>query len=143
MKKFLLFTMLFLVGTAVLAEVNMPSGPSMPNKKVVRKSIYDVIDTSNSFNNTTNTYTSDSVSGLAKAIAVAELNDNSTESNSYYKKMLSKGATNVKTDIHVNTCPYRKTIPPITVGGKTYKGQKCVIVYYTYNGKSTGTGACK
>lgn len=142
MKKFLLFMVLFLAGTVVFAEVNMPSGPSMPTKKVVRKSIYDVVDTSNSVNNTTS-YTSDSVAGLAKSIAVAELNDNRSESNAYYKKMLSKGATNVKTDIHVNACPYRKGIPPVTVGGKTYTGKKCVIVYYTYNGKSTGTGACK
>lgn len=142
MKKFLLFMTLFLAGAVVLAEVNMPSAPSMPVKKVVRKSIYDVVDTSNSVNNT-NTYTSDSVAGLAKSIAVAELNDNRAESDSYYKKILSKGATHIKTDIHVNTCPYRKGIPPVTVGGKTYTGKKCAIVYYTYNGKSTGVGACK
>ncbi len=156
MKKIVLIMVAALIGTSVYADVSMPGAPSFgttvdtqdlapssaykkpgfekPESKPV-SSFYDVDKPLQS--------PISSVESMAKAMAVAELKGDRTKSNEIYKKMLEKGVSNVQVDTHINSCPYRKGIPPVTIGGKTYTGKKCVFVKYKYNGNSTGTGACQ
>lgn len=137
MKKFLfLLTALFFTGSIVSAATNMPSAP-----------VWDVPKTPvNTHMNNQSPQTSGasgSVSSIAKSLATAELNGNDDSVSDLYIKLMDMGVTNIQIDDYENACPNRKGITPISIGGKTYTGQRCIIVKYTYQGRTTGTGACK
>lgn len=133
MKKFLLFTFIFLSAGVVFAEVNMPSAP-VSYKKPVQSTVSGI----NSGANVSST----PLSSEAKALGSALLSQNNTAYQQAYKSMLSKGATNIDPVGHINNCPYRKNIS-ITAGGRTFKGQKCAKVSYNYRGKRYEEGFCK
>ena len=129
----------------------MPSGPvysstptSSGSGENTYKKNYSVPATTpvtnrNTTGNTTS-YSGSSVTSTAQQLAKAVLND--SDPVTYINKLTKAGATNISFEVHENACPYRKGIPPISIGGKTYTGKKCAIIKYTYGGKSTGTGAC-
>lgn len=130
MKKFLIILASLLFCSCVsAAEVNMPSGPVYYDYSTDKKPVY------------TQSTQIGSVNSVATSLARAELNGSDIEK--YYMKLMDMGVTNISIQTIENGCPYRKGITPITVGGKTYTGKACTIVRYTYNGVSTGTGACK
>lgn len=129
MKKFLRICMLLLFCSGVsAAEVNMPSGP-----------IY--YDYSTDKSNNTQSAQTDSVNSVATNLARAELNGSDIEK--YYMKLVDMGVKNIQIQTIENGCPHRKGITPVKLGGKTYTGKICTFVRYSYNGFSTGTGACK
>ncbi len=134
MKRFVyLLAVLMFAGNTVFAVTNMPSEPvwNVP-KTTVKSTSSGSVSTSSS-----------SVEAVAKSLAQAGQNNNNSKMSELYMKLLDMGATNIKIEEYENGCPYRKGITPITLDGKTYSGQKCTLVKYTYQGKSTGTGVCK
>ncbi len=137
MKKFLfILTALFITNCIVSAATNMPSAPvwDVPRTPVKTYAKTQSSQTSG---------VSGSVSSIAKSMASAELNGNDDRVGDLYGKLMDLGVTNIQIDEHVNSCPNRKGITPISIGGKTYTGQRCIIVKYTYKGRATGTGACQ
>ena len=153
-KNFGILILLVLSAPMSFAQVNMPSEPtyykptSYKHETVENKSsqykknntanVQNPIKTSQPATKISNPVTS--VNSVATALAKAELNGSDIEK--YYLQLLDMGVENIQIQTIENGCPYRKGITPITVGGKTYTGNACTIVRYTYNGKSTGTGAC-
>lgn len=135
MKKFLIIFIMFLFGTSVLAEVNMPSAP------VSYKRTAQTVDSVSGVESGSGA-ASTPLSSDAKALGNALLSQNQSAFSQAYKSMLSKGATGIKSEGHINSCPYRKNIS-ITAGGRTYKGQKCAKVSYNYKGKHYEDAFCK
>lgn len=156
MKKILAIT-LILVGTSVLAEVNMPSTTHIYFPEVKEQN----------YNNTQNNYkkqatpknlninknittppqtgsNSNPLSSLGKSAAQAALNEDDNALERIFNQMLDKGAENIDIVEYENGCPYRKYLTPKTIGGVTYTNKtKCVKFSYSYNGKSYEEGACK
>ena len=135
MKKLLFLFVITLTCQAAFAQVNMPEEPIFTKPAGFQVPANTTTTSTQSYS-----VSNSSVSSLAQQLAKAANNDSDIQE--LYKKLLDKGVSNIKIETHTNGCPYRKGIPPITIGGRTYTGQKCTIVRYTYNGQSTGIGAC-
>lgn len=81
---------------------------------------------------------------IGLAAAKTSLKHNKPIIAPFAKEMKEFGAENIKLQIEKNSSKVLKTLPPVVIGGKTYKNKTiCAIVSYEYKGKKYEVGTCK
>lgn len=79
-------------------------------------------------------------------MTIAEIIIKNTKQNTtpFIDKMYEFGATDVVITTEKNESKFKKTLPKVIIGGKTYENKvECTIVSYKYKNKNYEVGTCK
>lgn len=143
MKKFIALTVLFLTGTVVTAEVNLPEAPiSAPYSYNTTKS------STRTFNNevqktSSQTTTKAQLDSLAINALKAAEKHNEADMQTYLYEMLEKGVTGLsEPQVIAKQTP---NCPPIQMelNGRNLKGSLCTKMGYEFNNREYWVGYCK
>lgn len=137
MKKFILAFSIFAISALtgiVYSATNMPGPP-----------VYNIPKNTTSLNTTNNNqYSANSqLDSFALGVLHAAENHNDAEMQSYLKKLMAKGVTEIcQPQIMAKQTPQ---CPPIKlqVNGRNLSGSLCAFTCYKYNGKTYEVGYCK